>query len=122
MNGFTGGADGREVFSTFTAGKRVRDIGHPLRRLAGTNCSNNFVAQSIDRRYRVGVLKADVDPRPVARGPESVGQFSSRNRGDEFRAVGGSENLDLVEPADGDVGELAVGVAHEINMVGDGAR
>src|ERR1700690_1495152 len=122
MKRFTGGTDGREVFSAFTAWNRVRDIDHSLGRLAGTNCSKNLVAQGVDRRHCVGVLKAYVDSRPVTRGPESVRQFAGRNRGNEFRFFGGSEYLNLVQPANGDVGELSVSVARNINVVGDGAR
>ena len=33
--------------------------------------------------------------------------------------IGSSEDFNLVEPADSDVGELAVGVAREINVVCD---
>src|SRR3981081_3556623 len=48
-------------------------------------------------------------------------QFSDRNRRN-LREISRAKDLDYVEAADRHVGELAIGVAHDIDVVGDRSR
>ena len=60
-------------------------------------------------RPAVGILKPDINPAAVARRPDAVRQLADRD-GRDLREIVGAEHLDLVQAADRDIGEGALGV------------
>ena len=69
---------------------------------------------------RVAVLQADIDPRAITRWPKAVGQRANRD-GRHLREIVGAEHLHLVQAADRHVGEAAVRVVDDVDVVGDRA-
>ncbi len=103
------------------AAHRGHGIGHVdegLRSLADRTGRDHFILQCINRNDLVLVLEADINPRAVSRWPNAVRQLAHWNGRDLLKIVG-AKNFNLVEPADRDIGEHAVGIAHDINVVGD---
>src|SRR6516225_1047021 len=61
-----------------------------------------------------------VDPAPIARGPDAMWQLAHGYRS-HLREIVGAEDLDLVPAADGDIGKHPVGIAHDVDVIGDRA-
>src|ERR1700688_2770122 len=118
MRGLAGNAKRLQTLRAVAFRHRVRNIGDRLRRLTDRAGRNQFVGDGVDRGHAVGVFQPDIDPAAVAGRPDAVRQFADRYRGD-LREIVGAKYLDLVQPTDRDIGEGALGVVDDVDVVGD---
>src|SRR5580692_5240762 len=113
-----GNAEWLQTVRAGTLGNSVRYVDYGLRGLTDWAGRDHFVRQRIDCRYAVFVLEANIDSRAVSAGPDAMRQPANRNSRDLLKVIG-AKHFDLVEPADRDIGEHAVRIAHDIDVIGD---
>ena len=118
MGGLPGDAERLQPLRARAFRNRVRNIDDRLRRLPDRAGRDHLVGERIDRGQPVGIFQADIDPAAVARRPDAVRQFSHRN-GRDLRKIVGAKHLDLVQPADRDIGERALAVGGKIDVIAD---
>ena len=120
MCDLSGDAERLQIFTVVRIGRGVRNISDRLRRLSDRDVGDHGVGRRVDRRERVSIFKPDIDPAAVARRPHAVRKIADRDGRDE-REIIGAEYFDLVQAADGDVGECTLRGMREIDVVGDWA-
>ena len=79
-----------------------------------------FVSVS-DGDDRILVFQPDINARSIPGPPDAMRQIAGGNGGNQFRLFAATIDLHDVFPAHRHIGELAVGVVHKRDMVGDGA-
>src|SRR5581483_6719758 len=98
---------------------RAWNVNQSLRRLANGNGGDHPGCDRVDCKYSVAVLQADVNALVVAGTPDAMRQIARRNSCDEAWFCAASIDFDLVQAADGDVREFAVGVVYQSDVIGD---
>src|SRR4029077_9398434 len=108
-----GSTEWLQTLRASTLGNSVGHVDYSLRGLADRTGRDHFVRQRIDCSYAVFVLETNIDPRAVSGRPNAMRQPANWNCRDLLEIVG-AKHFDFVEPADRDIGEHAVRVAHDI--------
>ena len=121
MSDISGDTKWLQSVSAIAFWHRIGHIRYSLRRLANWTSRNHFVSERIDRDKAISVLKPDIDLRSIARRPDPMRQFADRN-GCDLGEVVGAEHLDLIEPADRDIGKSAFGIVNDVDVVGNRSR
>src|SRR6266478_4623792 len=96
----------------------IGDVDDRLRRLTDRNGGDDLVLEGIDRHHGVAILDTHVDARSVTGGPDPVWQLADRYSRHLLESVG-AEREDRVQPADGHVGESALRVPDDVDVVRD---
>ena len=116
----TGDAESLEALLAVALRDRIRHVCDRLRRLADWHRGDDPVGQSVDRSKGISVLQANINPAPIARGPDAMWQLAHGYRS-HLREIVGAEDLDLVPAADGDIGKHPIGIAHDVDVIGERA-
>src|SRR5713101_4077887 len=96
-------AERREIVGAGAVWNCARHIHQSLCRLSNWNVSNHLVAQRVDRGGHLTVLQSDIDPRTIARRPDTMWEAAYRYSGDQLRCRTPAKYFHLVRSADGDI-------------------
>src|SRR5260370_33478000 len=106
MRGLLGYTERLESLRASAARHGVGHIHDSLTSLTDGAGRDHLVGQRIDRDKAISVLQSDIDPCSIPGRPDPMWQVADRN-GRDFGKVVRAEHLNLVEPADRDIGKSA---------------
>ena len=114
-------AQGLQILRALTIDNRTWYIHQRLRQLAHRNGGNHSIRSGVDRLHCVTIFQPHINPAPIVRAPDAVGQIARRNGGHLLWWRAGIAPVDehLVAAANRYVSEPSHSVRYESNVVGN---